>query len=107
MTDKELKWGLCSAAVIVGLGLFGACYCLLVTFPETGREPAGEIISVVKNPNDFLSHETWTVTTSTHCLTTLAPVSARHGARCEIVSTSDGFRWLVVDGHDGRCRIIP
>jgi len=88
------------------MGLFGAVYCLCVTYPETGREAAGEFVSVVKNPNDLLNHETWTVTTSTHYLTVLAAVSARRGARCEIVSKG-GFRWLVIDGHDDRCRVIP
>jgi hypothetical protein len=105
--DNELKWTIGVGLIIALLGLIGAGYALLAEFPVTDREPAGHLVSVARNPSDFLTHETWAVTTTTHCLTTLVPLSAHRDANCEIITTSDGCRWLEIDGKNIRCRVLP
>jgi hypothetical protein len=87
--------------------IVGTIYVVSRPPQPISREPAGKFVSVIQNPTDFLSHQRFTVTTTTHVLTTLCGVSARRGARCEIVTKGDTTRWLVIDGYDGRCRVIP
>lgn len=104
---KTSRLFILSLVAFVAIPIVGTIYVVSRPPQPISREPAGEFVSVIQNPTDFLSRERFTVTTTTHVLTTLCGVSARRGGRCEIVTTGDSLRWLVIDGYDGRCRVIP
>jgi hypothetical protein len=85
---------ICAALILAG------CNC--APGPE---EPAGTLLSITANPNSFTDAITCTVTTTTHVLIVSGRVSGRIGACCRI-ETRSGFRWLHIDGTEGRIRIL-
>jgi len=85
---------ICAALVLVG------CHSM-----SAREEPAGTLVSITANPNSFTDAITCTVTTTTHVLIVRGRISGRIGAPCRIRSESS-FRWLYIDGTEGRVRIL-